>query len=212
MLNGAFFTASGAGASSSYARASSLAAKSSSLVSSITASAGSLSCRKGSRCWAEWMIQEERTHPILLVYDMIYYIVIKANNACQVTVSTSGGKKVIQLFCICNSLDIFFCNDNLSLCSQHKRSVLWYRTLLNSNANTELVDEVDKHNTSERVDWYNWMFNEWRKLSRFNEMLNYLILLLSLSSCVSASIWLSSHTVFYHTIFLSVSIDISLKS
>nr|ACU23299.1 unknown [Glycine max] len=50
MLNGAFFTASGAGASSSYARASSLAAKSSSLVSSITASAGSLRCRKGSRC------------------------------------------------------------------------------------------------------------------------------------------------------------------
>ncbi|KAK8473815.1 hypothetical protein PHAVU_001G256900 [Phaseolus vulgaris] len=50
MLNGAFFTASGAGASSSYARASSLAAKPSSLVSSITASAGSLACRKGSRC------------------------------------------------------------------------------------------------------------------------------------------------------------------
>lgn len=108
MLNGAFFTASGAGASSSYARASSLAAKSSSLVSSITASAGSLSCRKGSRCWAEWMIQEERTHPILLVYDMIYYIVIKANNACQVTACTYfWGKKVIQLFCICNFLDIF---------------------------------------------------------------------------------------------------------
>lgn len=145
---------------------------------------------------------------------MIYYIVIKANNACQVTVSTSGGKKSDSTFLYMQLFRhfFFFCNDNLSLCSQHKRSVLWYRTLLNSNANTELVDEVDKHNTSERVDWYNWMFNEWRKLSRFNEMLNYLILLLSLSSCVSASIWLSSHTVFYHTIFLSVSIDISLKS
>lgn len=50
MLNGAFFRASGTGASSSYARASSLAAKPSSLVASITASAGSLNCRKGSRC------------------------------------------------------------------------------------------------------------------------------------------------------------------
>ncbi|KAF5741123.1 pectate lyase 5 [Tripterygium wilfordii] len=50
MLNGAFFTPSGAGASSSYAKASSLSAKSSSLVGSITAGAGSLRCRKGRRC------------------------------------------------------------------------------------------------------------------------------------------------------------------
>ncbi|KAJ6769242.1 PECTATE LYASE [Salix koriyanagi] len=50
LLNGAFFTASGAGASSSYAKASSLGARSSSLVSSITAGAGSLVCKKGSRC------------------------------------------------------------------------------------------------------------------------------------------------------------------
>ncbi|ONI08168.1 hypothetical protein PRUPE_5G161300 [Prunus persica] len=50
MINGAFFTASGAGASSSYARASSLGAKPSSLVGSITTASGALSCRKGSRC------------------------------------------------------------------------------------------------------------------------------------------------------------------
>ncbi|KAJ6431048.1 hypothetical protein OIU84_018532 [Salix udensis] len=50
LLNGAFFTASGAGASSSYAKASSLSARPSSLVSSITAGAGSLVCKKGSRC------------------------------------------------------------------------------------------------------------------------------------------------------------------
>ncbi|KAG7029228.1 putative pectate lyase 5 [Cucurbita argyrosperma subsp. argyrosperma] len=50
MLNGAFFTRSGAGSSSSYARASSLSAKSSSLVSTMTAGAGVLRCRKGSRC------------------------------------------------------------------------------------------------------------------------------------------------------------------
>ncbi|KAI5580608.1 hypothetical protein POPTR_008G182200v4 [Populus trichocarpa] len=50
LLNGAFFTASGAGASSSYAKASSLGARPSSLVSSITAGAGSLACKKGSRC------------------------------------------------------------------------------------------------------------------------------------------------------------------
>ncbi|XP_028796884.1 probable pectate lyase 5 [Neltuma alba] len=50
MLNGAFFTPSGKGATSSYARASSLSAKSSSLVRSITASAGALKCTKGSRC------------------------------------------------------------------------------------------------------------------------------------------------------------------
>lgn len=50
MLNGAFFTPSGAGAAASYARASSLGAKSSSMVGSITSSAGSLSCRAGSQC------------------------------------------------------------------------------------------------------------------------------------------------------------------
>ncbi|XP_021901318.1 probable pectate lyase 5 [Carica papaya] len=50
MLNGAFFTPSGAGASSSYAKASSLSARSSSLVTSITAGAGALKCWKGSRC------------------------------------------------------------------------------------------------------------------------------------------------------------------
>ena len=49
-VNGAFFTASGAGASSSYARASSLSARPSSLVGSITTSAGALICKKGSRC------------------------------------------------------------------------------------------------------------------------------------------------------------------
>ncbi|QHO05066.1 putative pectate lyase [Arachis hypogaea] len=50
-LNGAFFRASGAGASSaSYARASSLSARPSSLVGSITTTAGALNCRKGSRC------------------------------------------------------------------------------------------------------------------------------------------------------------------
>lgn len=50
MLNGAFFTLSGAGASSSYAKASSLGARPSSLISSITSSAGVLPCKKGSRC------------------------------------------------------------------------------------------------------------------------------------------------------------------
>lgn len=50
MLNGAFFTPSGAGAGASYARASSLGAKSSTLVSSITSGSGVLNCRKGSRC------------------------------------------------------------------------------------------------------------------------------------------------------------------
>ncbi|WOL14365.1 putative pectate lyase 18 [Canna indica] len=50
MLNGAFFTESGAGASSNYAKASSLGARSSSLVDVITASAGVVSCKKGSRC------------------------------------------------------------------------------------------------------------------------------------------------------------------
>ncbi|KAI4342510.1 hypothetical protein MLD38_027132 [Melastoma candidum] len=50
MMNGAFFTPSGAGASSSYARASSLGARPSSLVGTITSTAGSLTCRKGSHC------------------------------------------------------------------------------------------------------------------------------------------------------------------
>lgn len=50
LLNGAFFTPSGYGASSSYARASSLGARPSSLVGSITMSAGALGCKKGSRC------------------------------------------------------------------------------------------------------------------------------------------------------------------
>lgn len=50
LLNGAFFTPSGAGASSSYAKASSLSAKSSTLVSAITAGAGALKCKKGSYC------------------------------------------------------------------------------------------------------------------------------------------------------------------
>ncbi|XP_072971008.1 probable pectate lyase 5 [Typha angustifolia] len=50
LLNGAFFTPSGAGASSSYAKASSLGARPSSSVGSVTLSAGALSCKKGSRC------------------------------------------------------------------------------------------------------------------------------------------------------------------
>lgn len=50
MLNGAYFTPSGAGASSSYARASSLGAKASSMVGTITANAGPLSCRRNRQC------------------------------------------------------------------------------------------------------------------------------------------------------------------
>lgn len=50
LLNGAYFTPSGAGAAASYARASSLGAKSSSMVGTITSSAGALSCRKGRQC------------------------------------------------------------------------------------------------------------------------------------------------------------------
>ncbi|KAH9776555.1 putative pectate lyase 18 [Citrus sinensis] len=49
MVNGAFFTASGAGASSSYARASSLGARPSALVGPITGSAGALICKKGAQ-------------------------------------------------------------------------------------------------------------------------------------------------------------------
>ncbi|KAL0721307.1 hypothetical protein Bca4012_035906 [Brassica carinata] len=52
MLNGAFFTLSGAGPtkSSSYSRASSLAARPSSNVGEITLSSGALSCKRGSHC------------------------------------------------------------------------------------------------------------------------------------------------------------------
>lgn len=50
MLNGAYFTPSGAGASSSYSRASSLSAKPSSLVGTLTSSAGVLPCRRGRTC------------------------------------------------------------------------------------------------------------------------------------------------------------------
>ncbi|KAK9090249.1 hypothetical protein Sjap_023426 [Stephania japonica] len=50
MLNGAFFMASGAGASSSYAKATSLGARPSSLVGSMTVTSGALNCRKGTRC------------------------------------------------------------------------------------------------------------------------------------------------------------------
>lgn len=50
MLNGAFFTPSGAGASKSYARASSLSARPSSIVGMVTANAGVLGCKRGSRC------------------------------------------------------------------------------------------------------------------------------------------------------------------
>lgn len=50
MLNGAYFTPSGAGASANYARASSLGAKSSSMVGMMTANAGPLACRKARTC------------------------------------------------------------------------------------------------------------------------------------------------------------------
>ncbi|CAN1278757.1 Probable pectate lyase 15, partial [Linum perenne] len=50
LLNGAYFTPSGAGASASYARASSLGAKSSSMVGTITSNAGALGCRRGRQC------------------------------------------------------------------------------------------------------------------------------------------------------------------
>ncbi|XP_011002172.1 PREDICTED: probable pectate lyase 8 [Populus euphratica] len=50
LLNGAYFTPSGAGASSSYARASSLGAKSSSMVGAMTANAGALGCRRARQC------------------------------------------------------------------------------------------------------------------------------------------------------------------
>jgi pectate lyase len=50
MLNGAFFTPSGAGASSSYAKASSLGARPSSLVGTLTYYAGALTCKQNSKC------------------------------------------------------------------------------------------------------------------------------------------------------------------
>ena len=50
LLNGAYFTPSGAGAAASYARASSLGAKSSSMVGTITSGAGVLNCRRGMQC------------------------------------------------------------------------------------------------------------------------------------------------------------------
>ncbi|KAK7355355.1 hypothetical protein VNO80_14610 [Phaseolus coccineus] len=50
LLNGAYFTPSGAGASASYARASSLGAKSSSMVGSMTSNAGALGCKRGRQC------------------------------------------------------------------------------------------------------------------------------------------------------------------
>lgn len=50
LLNGAFFTSSGAGSGASYARASSLSAKPSSLIGTLTSGAGVLSCRKGAMC------------------------------------------------------------------------------------------------------------------------------------------------------------------
>ncbi|XP_074573357.1 putative pectate lyase 8 [Curcuma longa] len=50
LLNGAFFTPSGAGASVSYSRASSLGARPSSLVGTLTSDAGALSCQEGAQC------------------------------------------------------------------------------------------------------------------------------------------------------------------
>ncbi|KAG6484915.1 probable pectate lyase 8 [Zingiber officinale] len=50
LLNGAFFTPSGAGASVSYSRASSLGARSSSLVGTLTSNAGVLACQEGTQC------------------------------------------------------------------------------------------------------------------------------------------------------------------
>ncbi|KAL8191899.1 hypothetical protein R6Q57_028630 [Mikania cordata] len=50
MLNGAYFTPSGADAGASYAKASSLSAQSSSVVATLTYGAGALSCRRGRQC------------------------------------------------------------------------------------------------------------------------------------------------------------------
>lgn len=50
MLNGAFFTPSGAGATARYDRASSMAARPPLLVPSLTAGAGALRCKNGHLC------------------------------------------------------------------------------------------------------------------------------------------------------------------
>lgn len=51
LLNGAYFTPSGADATASYARASSLGAQSASMVGTITAGAGVLGCIRGHKCY-----------------------------------------------------------------------------------------------------------------------------------------------------------------
>ncbi|KAJ1392863.1 Pectin lyase fold/virulence factor [Sesbania bispinosa] len=51
MLNGAFFTPSGAGASSKYDKASSMSARPPMLVASMTAGAGALRCKRGYMCY-----------------------------------------------------------------------------------------------------------------------------------------------------------------
>lgn len=51
MLNGAFFSPSGAGATSTYARASSMEARPPMLVASMTAGAGALRCKKDYMCY-----------------------------------------------------------------------------------------------------------------------------------------------------------------
>ncbi|KAG7583163.1 Pectin lyase fold/virulence factor [Arabidopsis suecica] len=51
LVNGAYFTPSGEGASADYAQTLSLPAKSASMVDSITASAGALGCRRGKPCY-----------------------------------------------------------------------------------------------------------------------------------------------------------------
>ncbi|RWW01097.1 hypothetical protein GW17_00035887 [Ensete ventricosum] len=61
LLNGAYFTPSGAGASASYAKASSLGAKSSSMVGSITSDAGALGCRKRSHGPATFVLWQNAT-------------------------------------------------------------------------------------------------------------------------------------------------------
>ncbi|KAE9592084.1 hypothetical protein Lal_00013051 [Lupinus albus] len=50
LLNGAYFTSSGARSAASYGRASSLSAKSSSVVGTLTSGAGVLNCRRGIMC------------------------------------------------------------------------------------------------------------------------------------------------------------------
>lgn len=63
MLNGAYFTPSGAGAASSYSRASSLGAKSSSMVGSITSGAGALSCHTGTECQPQLKKEHSTSRP-----------------------------------------------------------------------------------------------------------------------------------------------------